>query len=77
MLYILAWHNWLYTLKCICGNCEVYARFWPENFKLRDHVRGTDAGGSLVLGWVLEKCGMKMWNGFRFIVTAIKNSRIP
>jgi hypothetical protein len=51
----LAWKRW-----------EMYAEFWSENMKGRDHFRDLGSRGSLILilKWILKKQSVSMWTGF-------------
>jgi hypothetical protein len=36
-------------------------KFWSENLKGSDHSEGLIVGGKIILKWILEKEGGKVW----------------
>jgi hypothetical protein len=38
--------------------------FWSENLKVRDHSKGLEADGKVILEWIVGKYGGKLWVGF-------------
>jgi hypothetical protein len=42
-------------------------KFWSENFKGRGHLEELGVGGRIMLDWLLEKCGVKLWSGCNWL----------
>jgi len=39
-------------------------KFWLENLMGIYHLRDLDVDGRITLKWILNKYGVRMWNGF-------------
>jgi hypothetical protein len=37
--------------------------FWSEFLNVRDHLKDLGVDGSIILDWILDGCGGKMWTG--------------
>jgi len=42
----------------------MYIKFRSENLKGRDHCQDLDVDGQIILDWILEKLGERVWTGF-------------
>jgi hypothetical protein len=42
--------------------------FWWESRKERDHYEEVDAGGRIILKWILEKWNEVVWTGFIWLM---------
>jgi hypothetical protein len=40
------------------------AKFWSEKLQGRDHSEDLGTDGRIILEWILEKQGVKVWNEF-------------
>jgi hypothetical protein len=45
----------------------MHTKFWPENLKRRDHSEDLVVDGKIILEWILEKYGGKVWIGFTWL----------
>jgi hypothetical protein len=56
-----------------------------ENLKRRDHFAGLSVDGRIILKWILEKEGVRLWNGFNWLrmgaiicfIDIVINLRVP
>jgi len=45
----------------------MHTKFWLENLKGRDHSEDLDVDGRVILQWILQKYGGKLWTGFMWL----------
>jgi hypothetical protein len=50
------------------GYTDRYAgkKIWSDNLKITDHLRDLDVERKIRLKWILEKCGVSLWIGFKW-----------
>jgi hypothetical protein len=41
----------------------MHAEFWPEYLEGSDHMKDTAVGGRIILKWILQEKGGRMWTG--------------
>jgi hypothetical protein len=42
----------------------MHTKFWSENLKGRDNSEDKGVDGRIILDWMLQKYGGKVWTGF-------------
>jgi len=45
----------------------MHTEFWLETLKGRDHLEDIGVDGTIILEWILEKYGAKVWTGYIWI----------
>jgi hypothetical protein len=46
---------------------DIFATFLLENLKGREHLRDLGADGRKTLKWIINKYGMGVWTGFKWL----------
>jgi len=47
----------------VWGIGEVHAGFWWGNMRERDHLEDPGVDGRIILRWVFQKWGVRVWTG--------------
>jgi hypothetical protein len=53
-----------YRMLHRASDFEMHRKFWLQNLAGRDHLQDTGMSGRVILEWILEKQGGKVWTGF-------------